>query len=325
MRVLLTGATGFIGAQVLNCLIEEGCAMTALVEPETQSQLAHRSQLKAVLGRLSDRKALAQATKGVELVLHVAGKILGRPAADLMEVNIRGTENLLGACVASGVRRFVFVSSAAVYRPALSRAQLPITEASPLGPAGSAAFRNYGKSKTEAERLVLECHQSHGLEYSIVRPTTAYGPSHTPESMEEFLRKILRNANLVLAGQQRWLNMQWVYVVDAANAIVRAGISPAGRNQVFTIAGAELFDLPTLAKTMLDILWPAVRIRLPNLSLTPMHSSHLVFDIGKAQRMIGYRPKIDLRTGLSRLLEDMGRNGKLPLPFSRGRNAEFCA
>jgi nucleoside-diphosphate-sugar epimerase len=56
-----------------------------------------------------------------------------------------------------------------------------------------------------------------------------------------------------------------------------------------------------------------------------MHSSHLVFDIGKAQRMIGYRPKIDLRTGLSRLLEDMGRNGKFPLPFSRGRNAEFCA
>jgi nucleoside-diphosphate-sugar epimerase len=325
MRVLLTGATGFIGTPVLNCLLDERCAVTVLVVPETLGQLAHRSRVTVVLGGLSDPRALAQSTKGAEVVLHLAGKILGSPAADLAEVNVRGTENLLKACVASAVRRFVFISSAAVYRPALLQSQLPITEVSALGPGGSTAFRNYGESKIQAERLVLECHRAHGLEYSILRPTTAYGPSPAAESMESFLSKILRNANSVMSGQQQWRNMQWVHVLDLANATCRAGMVPGAKNEIFTIAGAELFNLSALTAMMLEILLPGAQWRLRRPALRPKRAPHLFHDITKARSMMDFEPRIDLRAGLSQMLEEMARNGKLPLRFSRRNHAEFRA
>lgn len=325
MRILLTGATGFIGAQVLNCLLDERCAVTVLVVPDTLAQLAHRSRVTVVLGGLNDQRALAQATRGAEVVLHLAGKILGSPGADLAEVNVRGTENLLKACVASAVRRFVLVSSAAVYRPALLQSQLPITETSALGPCGSTAFRNYGESKIQAERLVLECHRARGPEYSILRPTTAYGPSPAAESMESFLRKTLRNANSVLSGQQQWRHMQWVHVLDLANAIVRAGMLPAVRNEVFTIAGAELFNLSALTAMMLEILLPGAQWRLRRSALRPKRAPLLVHDISKARSMMGFEPRIDLRTGLAQMLEDMAKNGKLPSRFPRRNHAEFRA
>ena len=253
MRVLLTGATGFIGAHVLAHLIEERCSVTALVVPETLSQLPHHDDVKVVLGGLDDRRTLAQATRDVDVVLHLAGKVSGESARDMIEVNVRGTGNLLAACAGTGVRRFVFVSSAAVYSPPLFSAQFPITEFSPLGPMGSVMFRTYGESKIEAERsgrgvspdpwtrvFDLAAHYRLRIRSGSIRRRPL-----------RFSRRVLGKASLVLSGEAQRFNMQWVHVLDLASAIFRAGIAPTSRNQVFTIAGAELFGLPTLAAMML--------------------------------------------------------------------------
>jgi nucleoside-diphosphate-sugar epimerase len=327
MRVLLTGATGFIGAHVLAHLIEERCSVTALVVPETLSQLPHHDDVKVVLGGLDDRRTLAQATRDVDVVLHLAGKVSGESARDMIEVNVRGTGNLLAACAGTGVRRFVFVSSAAVYSPPLFSAQFPITEFSPLAPMGSVMFRTYGESKIEAERLVVGYHQTHGLEYSILRPTTAYGSGQgrTPQTIENFLERVLGKASLVLSGEAQRFNMQWVHVLDLASAIFRAGIAPTSRNQVFTIAGAELFGLPTLAAMMLDLLRPRSLIRFVRPSLNPTRYPYLMFDITKARNVLSYAPKIDLRTGLSQILEEMTQNGRLTSLFSKRKNAGYPA
>jgi nucleoside-diphosphate-sugar epimerase len=120
MRVLQTGATGFIGTHVLDAQIRNGTVVRALAEPATLNQLHYRADVEVVLGGLHEAAVLMRAVKGAEVVLHLAGKIPGSPVSDLFEVNVRGTGNLLTACSETGVRRSTAISgrhsfSATVY------------------------------------------------------------------------------------------------------------------------------------------------------------------------------------------------------------------
>ncbi len=326
MHILLTGATGFIGTNLVDCLLNQKRSVTVLVLPETLGQLPRRAQLKVVLGGLDDQNALLRATKDIGVVFHLAGAVPGSSPLDLTQVNVRGTANLLEKCKASGVRRFVFVSSAAVYRPALSWVHRPITENSPLGPLGNVALRTYGQSKIEAERLVLKYYQNHGLEFSILRPTTAFGVRQgvIAKRMEDFLFTLLQNAKSVLYGSRLGCSMQWVHVRDLANAIICAGFLPESKNQVFTIAGDELFNIPQLTAIMLDILSPPSRIKAFGPHVTLKRYPYLVYDTTKARRLLGYKPQVDLRTGLSEMIESMDRNGRLPWSLSRRRKVAYC-
>ena len=163
MRVLLTGATGFIGSHILDTLLQQRLAVTVLVLPETLAELRHRAQVQVILGSLDDQRDLARAVRGVDLVIHAAGGVLGRPRAELWAITVQGTANLLRAATATHVRRFVMLSSTAVYRPPEFTFQYPITENSALGPMGSVALRNYGDSKIEAEWLIFASHRRSGL------------------------------------------------------------------------------------------------------------------------------------------------------------------
>jgi nucleoside-diphosphate-sugar epimerase len=319
MRILLTGATGFIGKRVLDFLLDDGDSVTALVVPETLRQLRNRAQVRVVLGDLSDSKTLRKATEDSEIVVHLAGKIVGSSPAELAEVNVQGTGHLLRACHASGVRRLIFVSSAAVYKPVYSAAQLPIKETNPLGPSGGTPLGRYGRSKLDAERLVLQCHDTHGLEYCILRPTVVYGPGseNASRSTEKVLCKLLGNAGRVLLAPQRLVHMQWVHIGDITDAILSAIRNPVAANEIFTIAGPEAFNFAIMTLIMLDILRPASKIRFSGRCRDPIWSPSLMYDITKAGKTLGYKPKIGLKTGLAQVLEDMDRKGRLPSLFSR--------
>jgi UDP-glucose 4-epimerase len=318
MRVLLTGATGFIGSHLLERLLAQGEAVTALVVPETLDQLLHRDRVKVVLGTLNDGGALARATEGVQVVLHAGGKILGSTRPDLVAVNVHGTANLLKAAVKNRVQRFVLVSSTSVYVHALSFLGLHITEDSPLGPTGRPSLVNYGESKMQAERLVLQFHQRYGLGYSIVRPTIAYGPGDglTPEFLEGLLARILRNEALALSTWAQRPKMQWVHVEDLAEVILRAALWSQGLNEIFNTAGAEMFSIQTLAAMMLNILRPASLVPWSRSYLSPTRYPFLIYDISRAQRLLAYEPKIDLQIGLAEMLRDMKRRGLIPAIWS---------
>ena len=320
MRALVTGATGFIGGYVIDRLVRDRCAVTALVFPGTMNDLGHRSQVSPVVGTLDDKRALSQATRNIDVVYHLAGQIWGKSGSDLRAVNVAGTGNLLAACVTNGVGRFVFASSASVYSPALRFCELPLTESARLGPGEKSPLRDYGASKIDAEALVLQCSRNHRLEYSILRPTTVYGKVRGSECtvQERFLSQVLETPYAKLDSEQWWVPMQWVHVLDVAKAILLAGTVPGARNQIFTIAGTEVFNLSMLRSLMLELLrsgqMPPYRLRR---SATPF--GRLLFDIGKAQEVLKYRPNIGLRAGLSQMLERMQEKGKVPVVLSGGR------
>lgn len=171
MKVLVTGATGFVGSHLTEALLREGAQVRALVR--SRDHLRWIDGLEGVelcTGTLEDRTSLSRAVAGVEVIYHVAGVIKARHAAQYGKVNAQGTSNLLDAAeqAAPNLQRFVYVSSQAAAGP--STLDSPLDEEAPPEP-----ITPYGASKLAGEQRVLQGR----LPFTIVRPPAVYGPRDT--------------------------------------------------------------------------------------------------------------------------------------------------
>ena len=243
MRVLLTGATGLIGPHVLERLVARGDFVRVLTLPDTLEKVQDHDRVEVVVGSLGDRDLLAEAAEGVEVVYHI-GALMNSECRDLVRVNLHGTDNLLEASLAREVKRVVFTSSMAVYSPSPLPSMWPIIEDSPLKAHGGDNLRNYGQSKIDGEKLIFRFHRNHKLEYVILRAPAVYGPEAA--WVVQLLQQLMSNPWQVLSPGARSYHMQWVHVDDLAEGIVLAGTRLAAANNIFNIAGDEVF-------TQLDI------------------------------------------------------------------------
>ena len=121
MPVLLTGGTGLVGPELLRRLLARGDRVRVLALPETIDALPGDRNLEIVEGDLLDPEVVASAVDGVDVVYRLAARLLGAPARDLIRVNVHGTENLLRACAAHEVTRFLLASSSRCSRRRRSR------------------------------------------------------------------------------------------------------------------------------------------------------------------------------------------------------------
>jgi len=154
--IAVTGATGFLGQALLDAAQGEGVALRALArKPQPE-----RPGVIWISGDLGNRQALADLCAGVQVVIHVAGLVNTPEPADFVAANVTGTDNVIEAARAAGIERLIFVSSLSAREPQLSA---------------------YGASKARAEQLVM----ASGLDWTIVRPPTIYGPRDT-EMLELF-------------------------------------------------------------------------------------------------------------------------------------------
>jgi nucleoside-diphosphate-sugar epimerase len=156
LKLAITGGTGFVGARLLSAATNAGHVIRAL----TRREMPPRPGVEWVEGALDRPTALAALVEGSDAVIHVAGVISGRTAADFDACNVDGTKALLEAAEAAAVRKFVHVSSLAAREPTLSM---------------------YGASKAKSEGLVA----GSALPWAIVRPPAVYGPGDK-ETLELF-------------------------------------------------------------------------------------------------------------------------------------------
>ena len=156
MKLAITGGTGFVGSRLIDAAVAEGHQVRAL----TRRPMDSRPNVEWVPGALDQLAALDELAAGTDAVIHVAGVLTGRTAADFGRANVDGTQAMLSAAKAAGVGRFVHVSSLAAREPQLSL---------------------YGASKAKSEALVA----GSGLPFAIVRPPAVYGPGDK-ETLELF-------------------------------------------------------------------------------------------------------------------------------------------
>ncbi len=172
-KVLVTGATGFVGANVVRALLAHGEDVRALVRPGSDRRNLAELPVEIAEGDLRDAAAVRRAVKGCGRVYHVGAdyRFWARDPRELYDSNVRGTNHVLEACLALGVERVVHTSTVGT----IGLAALPgrCDETTPLAPGQLAS--HYKRSKLEAERAALT-YAGMGLSVVVVNPTAPFGP-----------------------------------------------------------------------------------------------------------------------------------------------------
>lgn len=216
-RVLVTGATGFIGGRVAELLsLRDGWQVRALVrQPGSASRLA-RLPVEMVLGDLGQPNELARAVAGCDAVVHCAiGTAYGN-RKEIFEVTVEGSRRLAAAARAAGVRRFVHVSTMAVHG---KDATGVLDESSPLHPPRG---DDYAESKVEAERVVERAARA-GLPAVTLRLANVFGPFGTTLTTRP-IQHLLNGTLAIVGGDRKPCNM--VYVDNVAAAVTKALTAP---------------------------------------------------------------------------------------------------
>jgi dihydroflavonol-4-reductase len=172
--ILITGASGFVGAAVLRQLLQAGHAVRALIRPTSARTNLTSLPVEIVQGDLRDAGSLMRAMAGIRFVFHVAAdyRLWARHPQDIVQTNVEGTRALMEAALRSGVERIVYTSSVATLKARPDGA--PSDETFPLD--SGSAIGAYKYSKVVAERLVETMVADSKLPAVIVNPSTPIGP-----------------------------------------------------------------------------------------------------------------------------------------------------
>lgn len=291
-RVLVTGASGFIGFPTVLAAAAEGWETTGfdLAQPAEAISGTH-----FVCGDFIDIHHLYRIVRerAIDTIVHgggISGPMLARDNPYLVcSANVIGTINLLEAARVTGVRRFVFLSSASAYG---DTPPPPVSEDAPFR-----ARDIYGATKASGDLLLRAYREQHGLDAVALRISNGYGPRRRTR---EAIRIMLEDA---LAGRPTALDFgggygrAFVYVNDAVSAIIAAIKAPSLAQPAYNIAGTEFVPMERVAD-MVRKLFPNARITTaPGVDALGYRRERL--DISAAQRDLGWTPKWSLERGIA--------------------------
>lgn len=321
MKVLVTGAAGFLGGHLVDMLLERGDEVRAMVRPvEDTSYLRTRSGVEIVNGDLTDVASLKRVVQGVERVYNVGAKTgPWGPENVYHAINVQGLASLIHSAMDAGVQRIVHTSSITVYGHSLHGI---VTENDPF----HAEDNPYSRTKIAGERLIANLVKDQGAPVVIVRPAWIYGPRDIA-SFAKYVSRVESGKFFLIGSGQNIVPA--VYVRDVAQGLIQAGdASDNVIGQGYTLANDERVTQETYLNTIADILgvryitlkvpysalyaagrgaeltWRAMGRR--NAAPPPLTTYGITlqggdqqFSIEKARRELGYVPAYTLKQGIS--------------------------
>ncbi|HEY4012395.1 MAG TPA: NAD-dependent epimerase/dehydratase family protein [Polyangiaceae bacterium] len=325
MKILVTGASGFLGGHVAEVLSRRGDHVRALVRATSNRRYLERlPNVELFEGSVEQIDRVREAVEGVDAIVHAAGLIKARSTDEFFAVNVGGTSNLVEAARGRGLKRFVFVSSLEACGPSFDGKPVPSEQEEPV--------TAYGRSKLAAEKVVLSARDQ--VPVVILRPGAIYGP-RDGEILEAF-KSIQRGLLPLVAGGEA--KGMWIYATDCADACIRAidADVPSGRvyfvddgggpiAQREMLAGAERAlgkralvraNLPVpLFMTVARGLEAIGRVTNRPVMLTRekanMLLQHWVCSSEDTRRELGWEPKVPFSEGVGRAVKWYRENGWL--------------
>ena len=316
-HVLITGAAGFIGSHLTRRLLDRGWRITALDDFNDYYDPARKrgnvalfdaeaaeERYRLVEGDIRDAGlvdslfagTLDSDWGGFDGVVHLAARAGVRPslAEPILyeDVNCIGTLRLLEAARHHGPELFVFGSSSSVYG---INEKVPFAEDDPV----DLPISPYATTKRAGELLCFNYHHLYGLKTPCLRFFTVYGPRQRPEmAIHKFTDLLARGEEIPLFGQGD-SRRDYTYVDDIVDGIV-ASYDLAPGFEIFNLGGAETTQLSDLVQWLADEL--AVEPRIQYLPEQPGDVPITYADVSKAERLLGYAPKVPIREGLRRFV-----------------------
>ena len=300
-KVLVTGGAGFIGSHLVERLSSRN-ELTVLDDLSTGSvrNLEDcRDKVRIHKGSILQPKVLAVVMEHAEVVYHLAAKTSPAESVEHPEeywrTNVEGTLNTLKAAVDAGAKRFVFVSTAAVYGNVEANPKVESMRPSPASP--------YATTKMVGEFACEETSQLKGIETVVLRIFNAYGPRQDPRSayagvIARFCAAVAHGRPIEVHGDGEQTR-DFLYVGDAAAALELAGERDVA-GQIFNIGSGSAISVSDVAKALSDItVTPVKAVRKPARAGDVRHSRA---DVESAMDLLGFAPKTSLREGLERTL-----------------------
>ncbi|MGH3301029.1 MAG: NAD-dependent epimerase/dehydratase family protein [Streptosporangiaceae bacterium] len=338
--VLVTGATGFLGGDLTRRLLADGVQVRVLARSASRARPLADLGAQVITGDMTSHEAVKAAIDGVQVVYHLAGRLFEPwvPAQEYARVHVDGTLVLLEHCKRTpGLTRLVHCSTTGVLGPTGDR---PAAEDAPLRPSNV-----YEATKAEAEQLVRGAGAC-GLAVVIARPGLVYGPGDV--HLAAFFSAVLRRRFRPIGRTPVWLHP--IYVNDLTAALLACGDDDRAVGECFHLAAPRPVTLAGLAQVIAqaagtsaaggfiplsaaravaragDLLPPKVRASAPlTTSRLDFLTHSRVYDVSKAQRLIGFTASTDLAAGITETVLWYRRNGYLPAAEPAGVTAEARA
>lgn len=313
-KTLVTGATGFTGSRLCRRLVREGKKVVAFVRSNSRYRDLAAEGVECRVVDIKNPRAVRENFDGIEKVYHLAAAYRTELSdkKEFWEVNVEGARNMLSAATAVKVKRFLHCSTVGVQGEIEDP---PADEDYRFKPGD-----HYQESKLAGELLAREFF-SKGLPGVVIRPVGIYGPGDV--RFLKLFRPINRGYFVMIGSGDVLYHM--TYIDDLIEGIVTAGDHPAAVGEVFTLAGGRYTPLKELVGMIASVLGkPVPRWRVPFFPVyaaavacdavcrpigvkPPLYprrveffSKDRAFSIEKANRMLGYTPKVGLREGLTR-------------------------
>jgi UDP-glucose 4-epimerase len=303
-RIFITGGGGFLGSHIVERLIDANeitVFTNASRDALRYTRLAEHPHLRCVRGDILDRHHLAESARGAQIVIHLAAiagvsNYYNRPV-ETMRTNVLGTANLLEAAMEIRPELFVNFSSSEVYGPSTSGAEE--ADVTVQGEVKVSRW-TYSVSKLAGEHLCFAFHREHGLPVVSLRPFNIYGPRQVGEgAVQIFSRLALRNERITVHNDGRQIRA-WCYVDDLVDGLVSCLDCRQAVGEVFNIGNPwQTVTVLSLAEKIVEACGSRSEIVLE--SHHPEGDVRVrVPSIEKAERILGFRPRVSLDEGLSR-------------------------
>lgn len=302
MKILVTGGAGFIGKHLIKQLLENGNKVSILdnfSNSDKKLTMKLKNEVKIFEGDITNYDNVLKATKDQEIVIHLAAKIsvtesITNPS-ETFRVNVDGTKNIFEICKKNNIKKLIVASSAAIYNDV--KKEIKIKESGKINP-----ISPYGESKIKMEKEIIKFCSENKINYVILRFFNIYGIGQNSEYagvITKFLDKIKKNQPLTVNGNGTQIR-DFVSIYDVVHSINKA--IEYQKNGIFNIAAGTGITINQLSKLMISL--SGKKLDIQNTSSKQGEIKNSQADISLAKEKLGYIPKVDLKEGIKKLLDN---------------------
>jgi len=312
-NVLITGGAGFIGSHLTEKLVELGAKVKVLVHYNSRNDWGHLEYLsKAILnhieifqGDVQDPYSVQKAVDGCSIVFHLAS-LIAIPysyvaPASYVETNVKGTLNVMEACLKAEVKRVVHTSTSETYGTAL---YTPIDERHPLQ-----GQSPYSASKIGADKIVESYYRSFDLPVSTLRPFNTFGSRQSARAVIPTIISQALTSNVVELGSLDPVR-DLTFVKDTVLGFIKMADSEKVIGEVINIGNGQGITIGDLAKKIISLVGKNIQIRTNEIRIRPEKSEvmKLICDNSKAEAFMNWEPTYSMEAGLKETIDFIKEN-----------------